>query len=82
MSSSMIALHLSVCRLTDTVIGYEYAAFLHGSCLLFAVWDLQLATLEKSNPMYNTHPKVQDNIIEKKVRIISEILRYTRTAFV
>jgi len=24
------ALHLSVCRLTDTVIGYEHAAFLHG----------------------------------------------------
>jgi len=30
MSSSMIVLLLSVCRLTDTVIGYEYAAFLHG----------------------------------------------------
>jgi len=26
---SIIALRLSVCRLTDTVIVYEYAAFLH-----------------------------------------------------
>jgi len=36
----------------------------------FAVWNLQLKnlkpTLEKSNPMYNMHPKVKDNIVEKK----------------
>ena len=80
-----------VCRLTDTVIGYKYAAFLHGGWKTESdsicrssrrcwpwVWrhipgkrlslaasegytggvTAQLATPEKSNPMYNAHPKL------------------------
>jgi len=66
MSSWMIALHLSVCRLTDTEIGYEHAAFLHGGCLLFAISNLQLATLEKIILRITCTPKFKMILWRKK----------------
>jgi len=47
-----------------------------GKLLHFPSWNISWLNSWKSNPMYNTHPKFYSKILGKKVRIISEILRY------
>jgi len=48
-----------------------------GKLLHFPIWNVSWLNSWKSNPMYNTHPKLYSKILGKKVRIISKILRYT-----
>jgi len=47
-----------------------------GKLLHIRSWNVSWLNSWKSNPMYNMHPKLYSKILGKKVRIISEILRY------